>query len=78
MAAVRWMLTIAFRVRPGNIEWNYKTVVSRRPPEKWLTDRLGPLEMGDVPRLEVNILYAREIDEDAAQALAARLEERGG
>jgi len=65
------MLTIAFRSLPGNAEWQYKTVVTRRPPERWLAERLETVELGEAARLEACVLYAREITEEDA----ARLEE---
>ena len=76
--AVKWMLTITFRSRPGNSEWQFKTIISHKPPEQWLTERLDAVEIGDIPKLEVNILYAREITEDTATELAVRLQERDG
>ncbi len=69
------MLTIAFRWRPGNTEWQYKTVISRKPPERWLAERLEAIDLGEHRRLDVNILYAREIDEEAASALQEALED---
>lgn len=69
------MLTIVYRSRPGNSEWQYKTVVANKPPERWLADRLSRPELGEHQKLEVNILYAREIDEDAAETLARILQD---
>ena len=61
------MLTVAFRYRPGNTEWQYKTVISTKSPERWLADRLESLEVGTTAKLDACVLYAREItDEDAA------------
>lgn len=70
------MLTIAYRSRPGTSEYQYKTVITRKPPELWLADRLGPTELGALEKLEVNILYAREITDDAAEDLGRALEDR--
>lgn len=72
---VRWLLTIAYRWRPGNTEWQYKTVVARKPPEQWLADRLGRPEVGEHQKLDVNILYARQIEETDAEALEKALED---
>jgi hypothetical protein len=68
------MLTIAYRSRPGNTEWQYKTVIARKPPERWLADRLTPPELGEHSKLDINILFAREITEEAAKALQKSLE----
>lgn len=68
------MLTIAYRWRPGNTEWQYKTVISKKPPERWLADRLEAI-LGSHPRLDVNILYAREITQEDAETLENALEE---
>jgi len=76
VVGVKWMLTISFRMRPGNTEWQYKTVVSHKPPEEWLADRMELVELGEVPRLDVNILYAREIGDEAADLLDKRLNAR--
>ena len=65
-----WMLTIAHRSLPGNAEWQYKTVISKRPPEQWLVERLDGVGLGDVPRLDVVVLYAREISNEDASRLA--------
>ena len=73
-----WLLTIVHRSRPGNTEWQYKTVVSRLPPELWLADRLEAVEMGETPRVEINIVHAREISEQDALVLTRVLESRGG
>ena len=70
------MLTIAFRWRPGNTEWQYKTVISKKPPERWLVERLEAIELGEHPRLDVNVLFAREITVEAAEALEKALEDR--
>jgi len=70
------MLTIAFRWRPGNTEWQYKTVISKKPPERWLVDRLERVPLGEHARLDVNILYAREITTEDAEALENTLTER--
>ncbi len=70
------MLTIAFRSRPGNTEWQYKTILTKKTPEAWLIDRLDPLDIGELRRVEINILYAREIGEDVASRLAERLIDR--
>lgn len=69
------MLTIAYRWKPGNTEWQYKTVISKKPPERWLADRLEAVEIGEHARLDVNIIYAREITVEDAQKLADTLEE---
>lgn len=69
------MLTIAVRWRPGNTEWQYKTVISKKPPEHWLADRLDIVELGEHPRMDVNILYAREISQDDADRLESLLEQ---
>ena len=69
------MLTIAYRGRPANTEWQYKTVVSKKPPERWLADRLEAVELGKHPHLDVNILYAREISQEDAETLEKALEE---
>ena len=34
-----------YRWRPGNTEWQYKTVVSKKPPERWLVDRLEAIDL---------------------------------
>jgi len=68
------MLTIAYRWRRGNTEWQYKTVLSRKPPERWLADRLEAIDLGEHPRLDVNILYVREITQEDAEALEKALE----
>ena len=73
---MKWMLTIAFRQRPGNTEWQYKTVVTKKSPEAWLSDRLEAVEIGQHARLDVNILYAREITEEDAERLSTGLENR--
>ncbi len=75
MRNVRWMLTIAFRWRPGNTEWQYKTVISKKPPERWLVDHLEAIDLGEHRRLDVNILYAREITQEDAEGLEKALEE---
>lgn len=72
---MRWLLTIAYRWRPGNTEWQYKTVVARTPPERWLADRLVRPELGEYQKLDLNILYAREIDDSDAETLDRALEE---
>jgi hypothetical protein len=69
------MLTIAYRSRPGNSEWQYKTVIARNPPERWLAHRLTRPELGDHQKLDVNILYAREIADESAEALEQALED---
>ena len=46
------MLTIAFRWRPTNTEWQYKTVITKKPPERWLADRLEAVKIGDVAQLD--------------------------
>ncbi len=69
------MLTIVYRWRPGNTEWQYKTVISKKPPERWLVDRLEAIDLGKRPRLDVNILFAREISQEDAEALEKALEE---
>ncbi|GMR22445.1 MAG: hypothetical protein BMS9Abin37_0796 [Acidobacteriota bacterium] len=69
------MLTIVYRGRPGNTEWQYKTVISKKPPERWLADRLEAIDLGKHPRLDVNILFAREISQEEAEALEKALEE---
>lgn len=69
------MLTIAFRWRPTNTEWQYKTVITKKPPERWLADRLEAVEIGDVAKLEASILFAREIAEDDAEALGQVIED---
>ncbi len=69
------MLTIAFRWRPGNTEWQYKTVISKKPPERWLADRLEAIDLGEHPRLDVNILHAREITQEDAETLEKALED---
>lgn len=70
------MLTIGYRWRPGNTEWQYKTVVTKKPPELWLTDRLEAVELGEHPKMEVNVLYAREISLESAEALEKALEDQ--
>ena len=74
---MRWMLTIAFRWLPGNTEWQYKTVLSNKPPERWLADRLETVELGQHARLDCNIIYAREIARVDAEALERALEDQG-
>ena len=69
------MLTIVFRWRPTNVEWQYKTVITKKPPERWLADRLEAVEIGDVSKLEACILYAREISDEDAEALDAVIED---
>ena len=69
------MLTIAFRWRPGNTEWQYKTVITKKPPERWLADRLEAVDLGEHPKMDVNILYAREIALETAQVLEKALED---
>ncbi len=68
------MLTIVYRWRPGNTEWQYKTVISKKPPERWLADHLEAIDLGAHPRLDVNILYAREITQEDAETLEKGLE----
>lgn len=75
-APVKWMLTIAYRSRPANSEWQYKTVIARNPPEIWLADRLARPEHGEHPILEANVLYAREITDEAAAVLERVLHDR--
>ena len=70
------MLTIAYRWRPANTEWQYKTVITQKPPERWLIDRLEAVDLGEHPRLDVNILFAREISSEAAETLERALEDR--
>ena len=66
---MKWMLTIVFRWRPTNTEWQYKTVITKKPPERWLADRLEAVKIGDVAKMEASILYAREITEEDAEGL---------
>ena len=70
------MMTIAHRSKPGNTEWQYKTIVSRKPPEEWLAARLERVEHGQHARLDINVLFAREISDEDADKLTAALESR--
>ncbi len=65
------MLTIVFRWRPTNTEWQYKTVITKKPPERWLE----AVKIGDVAQLEASVLYAREISEEDAEALDLVIED---
>ena len=44
-------------------------MITKKPPERWLADRLEAVKIGDVSKLEASILYAREITEEDAEAL---------
>ncbi len=70
---MRWFLTVAVRWRPASMEWEYKNVVSRKPPEEWLADRIEAVQLASYGRQEVCVLYAREISDETAEALQERL-----
>lgn len=70
---VKWFLTVAVRWRPASMEWEYKNVVSRKPPEEWLADRIEAVHLASYGRQEVRVLFAREISEEAAAALEEAL-----
>lgn len=66
---MKWFLTVAVRWRPASMEWEYKNVVSRKPPEEWLADRIEAVQLASYGRQEVCVLYAREISDEAAAVL---------
>jgi hypothetical protein len=70
---MKWFLTVAVRWRPASMEWEYKNVVSRKPPEEWLVDRIEAVRLAPYGRQEACVLYAREISDEAAAVLEEAL-----
>jgi hypothetical protein len=68
-ATMKWFLTVAVRWRPASMEWEYKNVVSKKPPEEWLADRIEAVHLASYGRQEVCVLYAREISDETATSL---------
>jgi hypothetical protein len=66
---MKWFLTVAVRWRPSSLEWEYKNVISRKPPEEWLADRIESVNLSTYGRQEACVLYAREISDEAAAVL---------
>ena len=74
---MRWFLTVTFRWLPASTEWQYKSVISKSPPEVWLLETLKSAKLGP-GRLKACVLHSREITDDAAQALEEELSEPNG
>ncbi len=74
---MRWFLTVAFRWLPASTEWQYKTVLSKSPPERWLLDTLNSAKLGP-GRLEACVLHSREISDEVAESLENALSEPSG
>ncbi|HXV61083.1 MAG TPA: hypothetical protein VEK15_10345 [Vicinamibacteria bacterium] len=73
---MKWMVTVAFRWRPANMEWQYKTIITGYAPERWLAETLESARRGR-GKLEASILYAREIPDEIAEPLEKKLLEAG-
>jgi hypothetical protein len=66
-------MTVAVRWRPSSMEWEFRTVVSRKPPEEWLVERMEAAVLAPYGRQELRILFAREITDASAAVLEEAL-----
>ena len=70
-------MTVGYRWLPASSEWQYKTVITKLTPERWLLETLESAKRGR-GRLEACVLHAREISDDDAQSLGQVLEGKTG